>query len=62
MNLKNLFKVFAFVACVVLFAACETGKGPGLTDEQMKSYMPYSNKKITAICPNCGTPKETSPL
>ena len=45
MNLKNLFKVFAFVACVVLFAACETGKGPGLTDEQMKEVYLFGNCK-----------------
>ena len=45
MNLKNLFKVFAFVACVVLFAACETGKGPELTDEQMKEVYLFGNCK-----------------
>lgn len=45
MNLKNLFKVFAFVACVVLFAACETGKDPGLTDKQMKEVYLFGNCK-----------------
>lgn len=27
------------------------------TEEQMKSYMPYSHKKINAICPECGRHK-----
>lgn len=45
MNLKNLFKaLFAFVACIVLFAACEP-KGPGLTDEQKQEVCLVGNCK-----------------
>ena len=32
-----------------------------LTEKQMKEYMPYSSKKIVAICPNCNTSKVTTP-
>ena len=32
-----------------------------LTDEQMKSIMPYSNKKIKIMCPDCGKDKMISP-
>lgn len=32
-----------------------------LTEDQMKTYMPYSSKKIIATCPNCGTLKKTTP-
>ncbi len=42
MNLKNLFKVFSFVVCVVLFAACEPGV-TGLTDDQKKEVYLYGN-------------------
>ena len=33
-----------------------------LTEEQMKSYMPHSNKKINICCPDCGRPKLINPL
>ena len=32
-----------------------------LNEEQMKTLMPMSNKKIEIPCPNCGNIKETSP-
>lgn len=32
-----------------------------LTEEQMKTIMPMSNKKIQIPCPNCGSIKNTSP-
>lgn len=32
-----------------------------LTEEQMKQYMPYSNKKIDMVCPDCGQHKKLSP-
>lgn len=32
-----------------------------MTEEQMKSYMPNSNKKIDLICPDCGKHKLKSP-
>lgn len=32
-----------------------------LTEEQMKSYMPSSNKKIDFLCPDCGKHKMISP-
>ena len=47
MNLKNLFKaLFAFVACIVLFVACEKPK-VGLTDAQKKEvYLVGNCKKV----------------
>ena len=44
MNLKNLFKVFAFIVCVMLFAACEQ-PGRGLTEEQMEEVYLVGNCK-----------------
>lgn len=32
-----------------------------MTEEQMKSYMPNSHKKINVICPDCGRLKKISP-
>lgn len=32
-----------------------------LSEEQMKTIMPYSNKKISVTCPYCGTIKEIAP-
>lgn len=32
-----------------------------ITEEQMKIYMPYTNKKIEMVCPDCGEHKMTSP-
>lgn len=29
-----------------------------MTEEQMKQYMPYSNKKIEIVCPDCGKIKQ----
>ena len=52
MNLKNLFKaLFAFVACIVLFVACEP-KNTGLTEEQKEESavikLPdYEDVKVT---------------
>ena len=34
MNLKNLFKTFAFLACVLFFVACETPVGPEKTESR----------------------------
>lgn len=49
MNLKNLLKTFAFIACVLFFVSCEpeTGRG-GLTDAQKKEVYLYGN------CTNVG--------
>ena len=45
MNLKNLFKaLFAFVACIVLFVACEP-KNTGLTEEQKEEVYLVGNCK-----------------
>lgn len=44
MNLKNLFKVFALIVCVMLFAACEQ-PGGGLTEEQMEEVYLVGNCK-----------------
>ena len=35
--------------------------GQYLTEEQQKTYMPYSNRPIIATCPNCNTKKNTTP-
>ena len=32
-----------------------------ITEEQMKQYMPYSNKKIDMVCPDCGRHKKLAP-
>ena len=46
MSLKKLFKLFAFVVCVMLFVACEK-PGSVLTDEQKKEvYLVGNCKKV----------------
>ena len=32
-----------------------------ITEAQMKQYMPYSNKKIDMVCPDCGRHKKLAP-
>lgn len=44
MNLRNLFKAFvALVLCVVVFSACDTGSGSGLTDKQTQEVYLFGN-------------------